>query len=440
MAELAWKDHLQHLALLREAALDAADPYAAVLRHLRTDDDSMELGERRFALKQGNRVLIVGAGKAGASMARAVEAVLGDRLTDGIVSVPSLDVQAPSRVRLMQGGHPLPNRGSVSAARAIRRLLTGLRPEDLVLVLISGGGSALLELPVKGVRLEDIRRVTRMLLRRGAGILELNTVRPCLSQVKAGGLARMASPAFVVALVLSDVVGDPVEQIASGPTAMAPKRPHDALRILDRYGIRSDMVPRVFEHLRSDREAEDTIDHGRTPIHVVVGSNALAATAAAECARGLGFQTLLVTTSLEGEAREVGRVIAGLTKSVRSHGIPVSVPACLIFGGETTVTVRGQGRGGRNQELALAAAIALEGIRGVTLMAFATDGVDGPTPAAGAIVTGETAQMARALGLDPRAALAHNDSFTFFQAFGGALLLGATGTNVNDLVACLVYG
>src|SRR3990170_1332828 len=440
MAELAWKDHLQHLALMREAALDAADPYAAVLRHLRTDDDSMELGERRFALKQGNRVLIVGAGKAGASMARAVEAVLGDRLTDGIVSVPSLDVQAPSRVRLMQGGHPLPNRGSVSAARAIRRLLPGLRPEDLVLVLISGGGSALLELPVKGVRLEDIRRVTRMLLRRGAGILELNTVRPCLSQVKAGGLARMASPAFVVALVLSDVVGDPVEQIASGPTAMAPKRPHDALRILDRYGIRSDMVPRVFEHLRSDREAEDTIDHGRTPIHVVVGSNALAATAAAECARGLGFQTLLVTTSLEGEAREVGRVIAGLTKAVRCHGIPVSVPACLLFGGETTVTVRGKGRGGRNQELALAAAIALDGQDHVALMALATDGVDGATPAAGAIVTDRTIQKARGLGLDPRAALADNDSFTFFQALGGALLLGATGTNVNDLVACLVYG
>jgi glycerate 2-kinase len=285
---------------------------------------------------------------------------------------------------------------------------------------------------VEGLDLDDLQELTDALLRSGATINELNTVRKHWSSFKGGNLARLAAPAAVVTLVLSDVVGDPLDVIASGPTVPDPTTTADAQEILDRYSIWPGR-PVPFQKTPKPGDAVFERVH-----HVIVGSNRQAAVAALERARQLGFNGLLLSTYVEGEAREVARVAAALAKGVRSYGDPIPAPACLVWGGETTVTIRGDGKGGRNQELALAAALALEGWPGVMLVPLATDGTDGPTDAAGALVTGETVARARALGLDPLAALMANDSYTFFDELGDLIRIGPTGTNVNDLLFLLV--
>jgi glycerate 2-kinase len=438
----SWRDRQTVVAKLVRAAIAAANPYAAVKKNLELKGNLLKAGNESRHLSQGARIFAVGAGKAGAAMALAVEEIAGKRLAGGVVAVSELPVHQPNRIRLIRAGHPVPDEGSVLATREIFELLREMRPEDVVLGLISGGGSALLELPAQPLTLEDLQRTTKLLLRIGATIQETNIVRKELSQVKGGGLARRAAPASVINLILSDVIGDPLDVIASGPTVPKHTTAADALAVVRHYGLMAAVPDRVLEHL--DRMSGVSLGESR-PIYppiqnVVVGNNSVAAEAVCRRARQLGFNTLFIASPLEGEARDVGAAVATLAKSVRARSDPIHAPACLVRGGETTVTVTGRGRGGRNQELALAASIALEGTDGSLVLALATDGVDGPTPAAGAYGTGETIARCWALGLDPSNALRENDSFTLFHALGQTLDVGPTGTNVCDIVVVLVYG
>ena len=441
------------------AALDAVEPAAAVGRFLRREGDTLYAGERSFDLRALDHIIVVGAGKAGAPMARAAASILGDRLSAGLVVVKDghLEAQSAKRkaqsaeppstalrstlyaLRLVEAGHPVPDERGVQAARQIAALLEGLTAHDLVLALISGGGSALLTLPAPGLSLADLQALTAQLLACGASIGEINTLRKHLDSVKGGGLARMAYPAALATFILSDVVGSPLDIIASGPTVPDSSSFVDALAILAAYGLEAQAPPAVIAHLR--RGAADAIPETPRPgdplfarvSNTLVGSNELAADAALAAAVAEGFYPLLLTTSLDGEAREAGRLLAAVLREVSGSNRPVGRPACIIAGGETTVTLRGAGRGGRNQELALAAMPGLAGLPNVALVALATDGGDGPTDAAGAVVTGTSMARATALGLDPAAHLARNDAYPLFAALGDLLLPGPTATNVNDL-------
>jgi hydroxypyruvate reductase len=417
---------------LKEAALGAVDPAAAVHRCVRREGADLVVGDRRYDLDAYGRVFVIGGGKASVPMAAAVADVLGERLNRGAVVTKYEHVRgwSPGRIDVIEAAHPVPDQNSVRGARAIAELAEEAGEGDLVLCLISGGGSALLTRPAGGMTLDDFRAMTDALLRSGATIDEINTVRKHCSGIKGGNLARLAAPAALVTLILSDVVGDPLDVIASGPTVPDSTTVADAREVLHRYGIDPPAG------LRETPKPGDQIFKGVQ--NVIVGSNRLAAAAAVEKARSLGFDALLLGTYVEGEAREVGRVAAALAKGVRADGDPLSPPACLVWGGETTVTVRGEGKGGRNQELALAAALALDGWSDVLIMALATDGTDGPTDAAGAVVTGETMARARELGLDARVLLAANDSYHFFEPLSDLIRTGPTGTNVNDLLFILV--
>jgi hydroxypyruvate reductase len=339
----------------------------------------------------------------------------------------------------------MPDVAGVQGAERLAALLREAGADDLVICLISGGGSALLTLPQPGITLEDLRALTDALLRCGATINEINALRKHLQQLQGGGIAQLAAPATVISLILSDVVGDPLDVIASGPTSPDTTTFADAWAVLETYGL-VEAVPRsIVERLRAGLAGQvpETPKPGEALFervqNVIIGSNALAAQAAVGRARELGFAALVLSTYVEGEAREVARVAAALAKDLARHGRPLRPPACLVLGGETTVTLRGSGRGGRNQELALAAAIALDGWPDVLIATLATDGNDGPTDAAGAIATGETSAQGRALGLEARAYLANNDSYTYFDRLGGLIRTGPTNTNVNDLLFVLAY-
>ncbi|MFQ6100005.1 MAG: glycerate kinase [Anaerolineae bacterium] len=454
---------------LQQAALAAVEPAATVHRHVRRQGDMLTVADRRYDLRDYERVFVVGGGKAAVSMAAAIADILGVQLIEGIIVTKyghTASIQHPaSSIQFLEAGHPVPDENSVRGAQAIADCVARATERDLVLCLISGGGSALLTLPVPGLTLSNLQALTDTLLRSGATINEVNTVRKHISRIKGGHLARLTAPATLITLILSDVVGDPLDVIASGPTVPDPTTVADARAVLKRHEIRT--LPPSQGGIRGGvlHETPKPGDPAFERVqNVIVGSNRLAALAAVEKARQLGFNTLLLSTYIEGEAREVAKVAAALAKGARAHGDPLPPPACLVWGGETTVTVRGQGRGGRNQELALAAALQLSGWPGMLVMALATDGTDGPTDAAGAIVTGETVPCAQALGLDPRAALEANDSYPFFDALDrrsaepssraprlnsaksqaegrsrrSLIRTGPTGTNVNDLLFILV--
>jgi len=430
------------LRALHAAALAAADPERAVERWLHLEAGRMTVGPDRLDLAPGARIRLVALGKASCGMARAALARLGDRVAGAVVAHPhglSPGTDWPSGVRTVAAGHPLPDEGSLAAGEAALALLAGAAPEDVALVLVSGGGSALFEALRTGVTLDGLRELTGALQHAGADIVDLNIVRRALSRTKGGGLARAAAPARVVSLLLSDVIGDPVASIASGPTVDSPTGPEDALDVLARHRL-LERVPAVTEALRRavHRDHERTAPGARV-LHVV-GSNRVAAEALVREAEARGFRTLLITDRMQGEARDVGRLLGGVARGLEASALPFPPPACLVFGGETTVTVRGPGRGGRNLELALGAALTLEGCRSTAVFSFATDGLDGSSGAAGAIATGDTLARARALGLDPHAALDRSDSAAFFEALGDAWVTGPSGTNVNDLVVVLAYG
>jgi glycerate 2-kinase len=446
-----WEQRMEHVTALCQAALAAVDPAAAVQRALRREGDALLVSGRRYDLNAYRRVFIVGGGKAAAPMAAAGAAILGERLTGGLVitkyghTLKDASPLAGGALQLLEAGHPMPDVAGVQGAGRLAALLREAGADDLVICLISGGGSALLTLPQPGITLEDLRALTDALLRCGATINEINALRKHLQQLQGGGIAQLAAPATVISLILSDVVGDPLDVIASGPTSPDTTTFADAWAVLETYGL-VEAVPRsIVERLRAGLAGQvpETPKPGEALFervqNVIIGSNALAAQAAVGRARELGFAALVLSTYVEGEAREVARVAAALAKDLARHGRPLRPPACLVLGGETTVTLRGSGRGGRNQELALAAAIALDGWPDVLIATLATDGNDGPTDAAGAIATGETSAQGRALGLEARAYLANNDSYTYFDRLGGLIRTGPTNTNVNDLLFVLAY-
>jgi glycerate 2-kinase len=420
----SFSQHRSHISLLRDAALKAADPAAAVLRSVKRED---------LACK--GRIFVIGAGKAGVAMAETAERILGDRITAGVVSVPLLPADGPRCIELVNGGHPVPTPASLLAGEKILNLLHSTTKDDLVLVLISGGGSALMESPQPGVSLEDIQTTTNLLLKSGASIQEINCLRTPLSMIKGGGLARRASPSHVLALILSDVVGNLLETIASGPTVIRHYSAEEIHAVLDKYQLRERLPLPVVDRLnRYSMEEPEPVSSAARVENRIIASNRLAGEAAGAAAHRLGFRMASLADNWQGDARNAGKRFADMLIRESGRG-----PVCCIAGGETTVAVRGAGKGGRNQEAALAAAIALDGEKDIALATLATDGIDGPTDAAGAIVTGKTIERARRLGLDPLQHLGNNNSYPFFSALGDLLITGPTGTNVNDLFFGLVY-
>lgn len=421
------------------AALEAVDPAAAIKRHVRRERDQLRVGDRSYDLARLRRIFVLGAGKAGAPMAAAVEEILGERITAGVVTVKAGHGGPTRIVRIQEASHPVPDAAGLAGAQAILDLAKGAGADDLVIALISGGGSALLPLPVRGITLEEKQQVTKQLLACGATIQEINAVRKHISAVKGGQLARAAAPAQVLTLVLSDIVGDPLDAIASGPTAPDGTTFREALAILDRCGIRGAVPPAVGEYLEAGAAGRvpETPKPG-DPLfqqvhHRIVANNAQALEAAAAAAAARGYRPLILASGIQGEAREVAKVLAALLLEVRATGRPIEPPCCLVAGGETTVTLHGKGRGGRNQEMALAAAFPLEGAAGILFFSAGTDGTDGPTDAAGAVSDGQTVPRGRAAGLDPARHLAENDAYSFFRALGDLVVTGPTRTNVMDI-------
>jgi len=411
------------------AAIEAANPARAVERAL-----------EKLSVDRYERIIVVGAGKASAEMARAAERALGRRISAGLINTKYGHLAKLKRIELNECGHPVPDQNGVEGARRIAALAAGAGPRDLVLALISGGGSALLPLPAEPVMLEEKQTTTRLLLACGATIHEINAVRKHLSAIKGGQLARLAAPATVVALLLSDVVGDPLDVIGSGPCAPDASTFADAWTVITKYGLETKVPVSVRERLTG--ATEETPKAGDACFarvrNEIVGSNRLAVDAAARAAREAGFRPLVLSTTIEGETRDVAAMHAAIAREVLATGRPARRPLCLISGGETTVTIHGEGLGGRNQEFALAGAIALSGLNGVLIASAGTDGTDGPTDAAGAWADGATLERAAALGLSAKQFLARNDSYHFFEPLGDLIKTGPTGTNVMDIRLVLV--
>jgi hydroxypyruvate reductase len=427
-----------------DVAIAAGDASHLTREALHREGRRLHVGDRVFDLDRLRRVIVVGAGKASGAMAAAVEAVLGDVPLEGLVAVKEQPPTRRPRVRAVEADHPIPDARGEAAGAEILRLVAETGPDDLVLCLISGGGSALTPSPVPGVSLPEKQAVTRLLLESGATINELNAVRKHLSRLKGGQLARAAYPAPVVALMLSDVIGDPLDVIASGPTAPDPTTYDDALAVLDRFGLRGRVPATVRAHLEAGARGDvaDTPKPGDPALvgvtNVIIGNNELVIDAAVAEARRLGLTPCLLTRRIQGEAREVARMFAAILDEVARSGSPVGRPACLIAGGETTVTVRGSGTGGRCQEFALALVSELAPMRDVVVLAAGTDGSDGPTDAAGALVDPTTLSRAREAGLDVRRTLAENDSYPFFATLDDLVVTGPTGSNLMDLYLGLV--
>ncbi len=385
-------------------------------------------------------VYVVGGGKACGPMAEALVELLGDRIKDGAINIPySNSSYRTGRVKLQRASHPIPDQSGVEGATRMLDLVGKAEEKDLVFCLISGGGSSLMPQPRSGISLEDKQKVTDALLKSGATINEFNTVRKHISGLKGGWLAKAAYPATVVNLILSDVVGDPLDFIASGPTVPDTTTFHDAIEVLKQYGLWS-KVPDSVRKVLTDGE-KGLIPETPKPgdkvfkkVHnIVIGNNFTASHAAYNNFRKAELNSLLLTSTLEGQAREVGTMLASMAREIVVSGNPVPKPAGIVAGGETTVTVAGKGKGGRNQEIALGSALKIGSMDGIVIASVSTDGVDGPTDAAGAIVDGKTLQRARNLGLNPRDFLANNDSYTFFSKMGDLALTGPTGTNVCDV-------
>jgi len=423
------------------AAISAANPKEGVKRSCRITGNDVAVGTWHRRAEDIGRILVVGAGKASAHMATALEQVLGDRITSGIVITKYGHGVPLSRIRVAEAGHPVPDEQGVEATLELMRHVEGSTPDDVIFVLLSGGASSLLVAPAQGITLADKKTTTAVLLSCGATIQELNCVRKHLSRVKGGQLLRACGSAQVVSLILSDVIGDPLDVIASGPTVPDPTTFRDALGIVDRLGIRGSLPPRVVSHLEAGARGE----HPETPkpdegsfstSHtVLVGTNSIALKGAACEAERRGYRSHILTSSLRGEASEAAKVVCALAEGVPARGGPTA----LILGGETTVTLSPDaGKGGRNQEFALSAAREIRGRTDITLASVGTDGTDGPTDAAGGLVDGATWERAIRCGFSPDVALQRHDAYPLLRATGDLVMTGPTGTNVMDVIVVLV--
>ena len=426
-------------------AIDAVDPEKVVAQYLHREKTNLFIGEKLYDLNHIDKIFLIGFGKASVPMGRSAINILGGHLSTGLLVTKNSSERSVRNVPIIQGAHPVPDQRSTNAAKRIIQLLSTTKVDDLVICLISGGGSSLLTLPEEGISLNHIQALTNILLECGATINDINCLRKHLSQVKGGQLARFASPAQIASLILSDVVSDPLDVIASGPTAPDPTTYDDAIGILEKYGVVKQVPTQIIQHLKLGKSGEiPETPKPDDPIfnkveNKIIGNNYLAAKAAVLQAKKHGFHTILLTTSLQGEASIAGKMIAAVARQIATTGDPIPRPACIIIGGETTVTIRGNGKGGRNQELALSTVNEITGFQNTMLITLATDGEDGPTDAAGAVVTGETYERAISSGLNPTDFLLRNDSYEFFNPLKDLLKPGSTGTNVNDLIFLMLY-
>ena len=424
----------EDLQEILEAGLTAADPQRAVRRALELEDSAILAAEKRF---EPRRVFVLAVGKAAGAMAQAAEELLGEKVSGGLVVTKDGHDPGPEGFETVFASHPEPDERSVEAARRVQELAESLGEEDLLLALISGGASALLADPAPPIELADLKKLTGNLLRSGANIGEINTVRKHVSVLKGGGLVRLAHPAPTIALLLSDVVGDEPSSIASGLTAPDPTTLENTWRVLERYGI--DPPESIVAHLQDVQETPASDDPiFENTVNCICGGGRHAAEAAAKKAGELGYAPLLLTATLTGDALGAASMYAAIVREVLASGNPASAPCAIVSGGEATVTVRGGGTGGPNQEFVLALAVELDGIEGWAAFSADTDGNDGSTDAAGGIVDGKTAQRIRDAGMDPEEALADNDSYAALEVGGALLVTGPTGTNVNDVRVALV--
>jgi glycerate 2-kinase len=445
-AESFWTSSLRlapeggRITRILSAAINAIDPGVAVRRSVVRDGDMLNVSGRVYDLRSFRRVVLLGLGKASVAMSDALAIILADRLSYGLVISKQVSLVSPSPMTYMIGGHPVPDEHSLEAGRKVIELVSSLGPDDLLFCLVSGGGSALVVAPIIGISLAEIQGFTSDLLACGARISEINKLRRRLDLIKGGGIVKMASGATIISLILSDVVGNSLEAIASGPTAPDPSTRADSLSILANYGLETRVPVSILHSLRTSPETPKPGDPLFAKVqNVIVGGNLQAAQAALTQAELEGFHPYLLSAELQGEARQVAYELATTVRQASLTGDPVPAPACIVAGGETTVTLQGNGKGGRNTELALAAVSELADFPGVMLVTLATDGEDGLTDAAGAVVTGGTFRHAAELDLHPGLFLERNDSFTFFSAMDDLLKPGPTGTNGNDLVFLFIF-
>ena len=431
------------------AAIRGADAGEAIKRHVHREPDSLVVDRSYFDLHVYQRILVIGAGKASVPMAKSVCEIVGNRLTSGMLITKDgyrapLDGQLENKVQVIEGSHPLPEQRNIEATVNLLSLVKGLNSKDLVIFLLSGGASSLLMCPSPGISLHDMQLTTSLLLDCAASISEINTVRKHLDAIKGGGLAKLLAPATVTSLILSDVVGDQVDMIGSGPTIADPTTFTDAWEILNKYQLVDRVPTSVRGHIADGLEGKipETLKPGdpilKKVTNLIVASNKDALTGAEQAARMAGFSTRILTSSLQGEASASGDHLCEEAMRLLEGPSSISRPACMLAGGETTVSIQGDGLGGRNQELALGAVKCLSGLERMLLVSLATDGGDGPTDAAGAVATSKTYSRSLSIGLNPKDYLRRNDSYHYFEPLGDLIKTGPTFTNVNDLV--LIFG
>jgi glycerate-2-kinase len=429
-----------------EKTMESIDPKRLMYSKVKVAEEKLAINNEIFDLRDFRRIFVVGGGKASGYMAEAIEEILGERISDGVIVVPyGTSKKFKTRIiRVHEASHPIPDQSSIEGAKKIMELTEKAEKDDLVICLISGGGSSLMAYPREGITLEDKRKVTEILLKCGATINEINTVRKHLSKFKGGQLARSVYPATLISLLLSDVIGDPLDVIASGPTTPDSTTFKDAIAVLRKYNI-WDITPQSIRELLLNGEKgliQETPKAGdpcfEKTHNFIIGNNRIACLSAIAELRRMGLNTLLLTSYAEGEARDIGLIISAIAKEILSSGNPIPRPAGLVIGGESTVTVTGKGVGGRNQEIALSSALKIAGLRGVVIASFSTDGIDGPTDAAGAIIDGSTIDRSIIKGLNAEDYLRNNDSYTFFKNLKDLIFTGPTGTNVNDISLLVV--
>ena len=427
-----------------ELALNSADAKKLTRAKVSLKNFILTAEGYSFDLRKLRNVYVVGGGKASGSMAEVLEEMLGKRITDGIVNVPHGDSHETSIIKLNSSGHPVPDEAGVAGTRSILAIAEKAEKDDLIICLISGGGSSLMPLPRDGISLKDKQKLTDGLLKSGARINEINAVRKHISDFKGGWLAKKAYPATILNLVLSDVVGDYLEVIASGPTVPDSTTFVDARRILGKYGL-LDNAPASIRKVLCDGEKGFVVETPKAGdpafgkvYTVILGNCRFVSHAVVQYLRSEGLNTLMLTSTLEGEAEVIGMLLASVANEIALSDNPAPRPAAIVASGETTVTVKGKGFGGRNQELVLSAALGLKDVDGVVVASLSTDGVDGPTDAAGALADGKTLVRAAAMGLNAEKCLADNDSYNFFSKLGDLIVTGPTGTNVNDISVIVV--
>lgn len=435
--------------LILSESLKSADPYLAIINKVKQDKHQLTIDGEMIDLTQYKHVYLIGFGKAVLPMAKGISTVLSSYIEEGFLITKHFDesyIKAlPLSFHVYQGNHPVPGKDTFESTKKLLKFLSKITEDDLVLCLISGGGSALCSLPVKGVRSEDIKEMTKVMLACGAEINEINALRKHVDRIKGGGLASLVHPARLITLILSDVVGNPLDVIASGPTVPDESNFADLRRIIEKYNLEEKLPHQIIELVRKGNAGEiaDTPKSGSSCFssvsNVLIGSNLTACQSAMKAAQKAGFNSMLLTTFLRGEARETGRFLAGIITEIAATAHPLPRPACIILGGETTVTLHGDGSGGRNQEMALGAVRDMAGLHNVLLVTLGTDGEDGPTDAAGAWVTGDTLEKAVQSGLNPDQYLNNNDAYHYFEALGQLIKIGPTGTNVNDIALLFTF-